>query len=70
MVREAGVDDKQADALDAGLRDSVATKADLERLDSKMETLSATLEVDILRWLVVTQLALAGFLLTAINFIK
>jgi len=70
MVREAGVDDKQADALDAGLRDSVATKADLERLDSKMETLSATLEVDILRWLVVTQLALAGFLLTAIKFIK
>lgn len=73
-LKEAGVDEKQAraqaDALDAALRESVATKADLERLESKLETLSANLKVDILRWLVITQLALAGFLLTAIRFIK
>jgi DNA-binding transcriptional MerR regulator len=68
-LKEAGFDDKQAraqaDALDAALRDSVATKADLENvkreLETKIETTAASLKVDILRWLVVTQIALAGF---------
>ena len=56
-LREAGFDEKQArahaDALDAALRDSVATKADVERvevrLEAKMEALAANLKVDILR---------------------
>ncbi len=74
----AGVDEKQAraqaDALDAALRDTVATKADLERLEAKleakMETLNANLKVDVLRWLIVTQLALAGFIFAAVKFVK
>jgi hypothetical protein len=70
----AGIDEKQAraqaDALDAALRETVATKGDLERLEAKMETMSANLKVDILRGLVVTQLALAGFVFAAVRFVK
>ncbi len=77
-LKEAGFDDRQAraqaDALDAALRDSVATKADLENvkreLEAKIETTAASLKVDILRWLVVTQVALAGFLFAAMKFMK
>jgi hypothetical protein len=85
----AGFDEKQAraqaEALDAALRDSVATRADLEevrrdlrreirevetKLDAKIETASANLKVEILRWLIVTQLALAGFVFAAVKFVK
>jgi len=77
-LREAGFDEKQArahaDALDAALRDSVATKADVERvemrLEAKMEALAANLKVEILHWLFVTQVALAGILLAAMKFVK
>ena len=81
----AGFDDKQAraqaEALDAALRDSVATKADVAdlrreirdvetKLEAKIETTSANLKVEILRWLIVTQLALAGFVFAAVKFVK
>lgn len=73
-LRAAGFDEKQArahaEALDAALRDSVATKADIERLETKIETSAANLKVDILRGLFVTQLALAGILLAAMKFVK
>lgn len=73
-LREAGFDEKQArahaEALDAALRDTVATKADVERLEAKMETLAANLKVEILRWLFVTQIALVGVLLVAMKFMK
>lgn len=77
-LREAGFDEKQArahaEALNGALRDSVATKADIERLeiklDAKIETTAASLKIEILRWLVVTQIALAGVMLAAIKFIK
>ncbi|KAF2992769.1 CCDC90 family protein [Methylocystis sp. MJC1] len=77
-LREAGFDEKQArahaEALDAALRDSVATKADVDRLETKleakMETLAANLKVEILRWLFVTQIALLGVLLAAMKFMK
>lgn len=73
-LREAGFDEKQArahaEALDAALRDTVATKADVERLEAKMETLAANLKVEILRWLFVTQIALVGVLLAAMKFMK
>ena len=53
---------------------SLATKADLRevemRLDAKIETTAANLKIDILRWLVVTQIALAGFIFAAIRFMK
>ncbi len=114
----AGFDERQArahaEALDAALRESVATKGDVHevrqelkqdigdlrqelkqdiadlrqelkqdiedvrrdmrqmetRLDAKIETSGANLKVDILRWLIVTQLALAGFVFAAIKFVK
>ncbi len=81
----AGFDDKQAraqaEALDAALRDGVATKADVAdlrreirdvetKLEAKIETASANLKVEILRWLIVTQLALAGFVFAAVKFVK
>ncbi|WP_244594544.1 hypothetical protein [Methylosinus sporium] len=48
-LKEAGFDDKQAraqaDALDAALRDSVATKADLEELAGELRTEMANLKV-------------------------
>lgn len=70
-----------ADAVDQEL----ATKRDLEevetrlesridrtesRLEAKIETSAANLKVEILRWLVVTQVALAGFIFAAIKFVK
>jgi hypothetical protein len=60
--------------MDAALRDSVAARRDLEdlerRLEAKIETTVANLEVDVRRWLVVTQVALGGFLFAAIKFLK
>jgi DNA-binding transcriptional MerR regulator len=73
-LREAGFDEKQAraqaDALDAALRDSVATKADLKELAGELRTEMANLKVDILRWLFVTQIALAGVILAIVKFVK
>ncbi len=40
------------------------------RLEAKIEASSANLKVEILRWLVVTQIALAGFIFAAIRFVK
>ena len=40
------------------------------KLDAKIETTSANLKVEILRWLIVTQLALAGFVFAAVKFVK
>jgi len=40
------------------------------KLDAKIETTSASLKVEILRWLIVTQLALAGFVFAAVKFVK
>jgi hypothetical protein len=52
----------------------LATKRDLRevetRLEAKIETSAANLNVDILRWLVVTQIALGGFVFAAIKFVK
>lgn len=40
------------------------------RLEAKIETSIANLKVEILRWLIVTQIALGGFLLAAIKFFQ
>jgi hypothetical protein len=40
------------------------------RLEAKIETSASGLKVEILRWLVVTQVALAGFIFAAIKFVK
>ena len=73
-LREAGFDEKQApahaEALDGAPRESVATKADVERLEAKIETTAANLKVEILRWLFVSQIALAGVVFAAIKFVK
>jgi hypothetical protein len=77
-LRQAGVGENEArahaDALDAALRDTVATKADVNnlelRLEAKIETTAANLEVEIVRWLFVSQIALAGVLPAAMKFVK
>ncbi len=84
-LKEAGIEERaaraHAEALDAALRDSVATKGDVDavrrelketelRLDAKIETVGAALKVDILRWLVVTQLALGGFIFAVLKFLR
>lgn len=77
-LKEAGVDDKQArahaEALDMALRDAVATKSDVEKLEAKLEakieTTAANLKVDILRWMIVTQLATGGLLFAALRFAR
>ncbi|WP_159731994.1 hypothetical protein [Methylosinus sp. Ce-a6] len=61
--------------------EALATKADLsalqmelraseQRLEAKIATSAADLKVDILRWLIVTQLALGGFLFAALKFTR
>ncbi|WP_159728813.1 hypothetical protein [Methylosinus sp. Ce-a6] len=77
-LKEAGFDDRQAraqaDALDAALRDSVATKADVReselRLEAKIETTAANLRADIARWLFAAVVALGGVILAAVKFVK
>jgi hypothetical protein len=92
----AGFDERQArahaEALDAALRESVASKGDVQdvrreiedvrkelrqvetrletKLETKIETTTASLKVDILRWLIVTQIALAGLAFAAAKFVK
>jgi phage-related minor tail protein len=41
-----------------------------QRLEAKIETAMANLKVEILRWLVVTQVALAGFLFAALKLVR
>lgn len=82
-LKSGGVDEEQARAhaaaLETALRDGVATKPDIDdlrrelqnvevRLQAKIETSVAGLKVDILRWLVVTQIALAAVLLAVLRF--
>jgi len=77
-LRVAGFDEKQArphaEALDFALRDSVATPGDIDRVESrlkaKIETTAATLKVEILRWLFVSQTGLAGVRLAAMKFVR
>jgi len=56
------------------LSHELATKRDLRefesRLEAKIETSAAGVKVEILRWLVVTQIALAGFIFAAIKFVR
>lgn len=61
--------------------EAIATKTDLsalqmelrafeQKLEAKIATTAADLKVDVLRWLVVTQLALGGFLFAALTFTR
>jgi hypothetical protein len=74
ILRKRGFSEEQATGvveafreIDAGL---LATKSDIREVEAKIETSSANLKVDILRWLVVTQMALGGFLLAALKFLR
>lgn len=80
-LRKRGFSEEQAtgvvealQSIDAG---TLATKADLrelevriEKLDNRIDVVAATLKVDILRWLIVTQVALGGFLFAAMKFTR
>jgi hypothetical protein len=72
LLRKRGFSEEQAagvvealQSIDAG---ALATKADLREIETKLDVVAANLKVDILRWLVVTQVALAGFLFAAMRF--
>jgi hypothetical protein len=45
-------------------------QARIKEVEAKIETSAANLKVDILRWLVVTQIGLAGFMFAVIKFVK
>ena len=87
-LMSGGVEEQQARvhaaALATALRDSVATKSDVDnlgidlrgeirevevKLEAKIETAVAGAKIDVLRWLVVTQAALGGFIFTALKFV-
>lgn len=65
-LKEAGFDEKmaraQTDALDAALRETIVTKADLE-------IALAVQKNEILRWMLTSQLAIAGLLFAALKFV-
>lgn len=67
VLRKRGFTEEQAIGVVEALREidasQLATKSDLK------ET-AADLKVDILRWLVVTQFALGGFIFAAIKFTR
>ncbi len=81
ILRKRGFTEDQATGVVEAFREidasSLATKADLrevevriERVEAKIEASAANLKVDILRWLVVTQMALGGFIFAAMKFVK
>lgn len=65
-LREAGVDDNQArahaEALDAALRDTIATKTDIDLLRADLRADLANLKTDIARRLFAVVLAIGGLL--------
>jgi hypothetical protein len=67
ILRKRGFSEEQATGVVEALREidgsQLTTKSDLKEA-------VADLKVDILRWLVVTQLALGGFIFAAIKFIR
>jgi hypothetical protein len=84
-LRKHGFTEEQSVGVVTALREidasELATKGDIreleikidkleQRFESKIETSAANLKVDILRWLVVTQVALAGVVLAAAKFIR
>jgi predicted DNA-binding transcriptional regulator YafY len=74
ILRKRGFTEDQATGVVEALREidasSLATKADVLAVEAKIETTSANLKVDLLRWLVVTQIALAGFIFASMKFVK
>lgn len=67
LLRKRGFSEDQATGVVEALREidasQLVTKSDLKEA-------IADLKVDILRWLVVTQIALAGFLFAAMKIMK
>lgn len=53
-LKSGGIDEKQAEihaeALDEALTDGVATKAQLDQVETKLETAMANMKTDILKW--------------------
>jgi hypothetical protein len=63
-----------AEAFAEATSQDLAAKGDLRetelRLEARIETSAANLKVEIIRWLIVTQMTLGGFILAAIKFTK
>ena len=85
ILRKRGFTEDQATGVVEAFREIdgslLSTKADMReleariervetRLEAKIEASSANLKVELLRRLVVTQIALAGFIFAAIKFVK
>jgi hypothetical protein len=66
-LRKRGFTEEQATGIVEALREidasQLVTKSDLKKA-------VADLKVDIVRWLIITQIALAGFLFAAMKFVK
>ncbi len=73
-LRKHGFSEEQANGVVDALREidasTLATKADIREAEAKIETSAANLKVDILRWLMVTQIALAGVIIAAVKFVR
>jgi hypothetical protein len=65
-LREAGFDERQArahaEALDAALRETVATKTDIDFLRAEIRADFANLKTALARWLFGAVLAIAGII--------
>jgi hypothetical protein len=73
-LKDAGVDEKQArahaEALAAALRDTVATKTDIDLLRSELRTDVANLKTDLARWLFAAVLAIGGLMIAVEKIIR
>jgi hypothetical protein len=72
-LKAAGFEDDKARAmaegLDTALREQVATRADLTGLQAALRSDIKDVKHDVLRWMIGSQVVLAGFLLAAFKFI-
>jgi len=71
-LRKGGFMEVKATGVVEALREidasELATKSDIREVEAKIETGVANLKVEIVRWLIVTQAALAGLVFAAIRF--
>lgn len=59
----------QADALDVALRDTVATKGDIARLEANVARGLAEQKADILKWMIGAFIAFAAIIIAAIKLL-
>ncbi|MGB6230715.1 MAG: hypothetical protein WBF53_11390 [Litorimonas sp.] len=73
-LKSAGIADKSArahaDALDVAMREGVTNKADIQRLEAKLETAICDVKIDIMKMLIPLLLGQAALTAVLVRFFQ